>query len=88
MLAVYAILGFFTASSQLTGFHDVSSYTVTPAAGLSIATNDEVSTILLTDGAYALADFKTPVVPLIAGSSMSVTGSLNTDVNGDAVWMM
>ena len=39
------------------------------------AAEDEVMTTRLTDGAYALTDLRIPVVPLMAGSRQSLTGS-------------
>jgi hypothetical protein len=40
-----------------------------------IAADDEVMTTRFTDGAYALIDLRMPVVPLMAGSRKSLTGS-------------
>lgn len=40
-----------------------------------IAAEDEVMTTRLTEGPCALMDLRMPVVPLMAGSRKSVTGS-------------
>ena len=52
-----------------------------------MAANDEVMTTRLTEGALALIALRIPVVPLIAGSRISFTGSVNLKWNGEAVWI-
>jgi hypothetical protein len=52
----------------------------------SIAAEEDVTTTRLTDGACSLIDRNIPVVPLMAGSRQSCTGSLKCSLYGDAVW--
>lgn len=86
LLAGYAYSGF-RASSQVKGAHLLSSYTRSCFHGLMIAADDEVMTIRFTLGAYALMDLRIPVVPLIAGSRKSFTGSSTLKLYGEAVWI-
>lgn len=85
LLAVYAFSGL-KASSQVNGAHLLSSYIFSCFHGFIIAADEEVMTTRLTLGAYALIDLRMPVVPLIAGSRKSFTGSLTWKLYGDAVW--
>lgn len=50
-----------------------------------MAANEEVRTTRLTAGAYFLMASRIDVVPLMAGSRISVFGSVNLKWNGDAV---
>lgn len=59
----------------MNGAHLLSSYTFSCFSGLRIAAEDDVTTTRLTDGPYALIDLRIPVVPLMAGSRKSLTGS-------------
>jgi len=52
-----------------------------------MAADEDVRTTLFTVGACALMDLRIPVVPLMAGSRKSLTGSLTLRWYGDAVWM-
>lgn len=52
---------------------------------MTIEANEEVMTTLFTVGAWALMAFRIPVVPLIAGSKKSLTGSWTLKWKGDAV---
>lgn len=84
LLAVYAFSGF-KASSQVNGAHLLSSYTFSCFHGFIIAADEDVITTRLTLGAYALIDLRIPVVPLMAGSRKSFTGSLTWKLYGEAV---
>lgn len=44
-------------------------------------------TTRFTVGALALIALRIPVVPLIAGSRISLSGSVNLKWNGEAVWI-
>ena len=44
-------------------------------SGRSMVANEEVRTIRLTEGAYAVTALRMPVVPLMAGSCISLIGS-------------
>jgi hypothetical protein len=63
---------------QLTGFQSLSVYTYSgrsPLNGSTTEAKDDVMTTRLTVGPYSLTDFKTSVVPWIAGSRRSFTVS-------------
>jgi hypothetical protein len=77
LLALYVWEGS-KPSSHVTGFQFFSLYTFSCALTLTIDANEDVTTTLFTDGAWALIAFKIPVVPLIAGSKKSLTGFLIT----------
>ena len=63
------------ASSQVTGFQFCSLYTFGCFFAFTIAAKEDVMTTRFTDGAEALMALRIPVVPLIAGSKKSFTGS-------------
>jgi hypothetical protein len=50
-----------------------------------MAADEDVMTTRLTLGANALIDLRIPVVPLMAGSRHSFTGSFQVNWYGDAV---
>jgi hypothetical protein len=81
LLALYVWDGF-KPSSHVTGFQFFSLYTFSCALILTIDANEDVTTTLFTDGAWALIAFRIPVVPLIAGSKKSLTGSFTRKWNG------
>ena len=74
LLVLYVFSGSL-ASPQLYGAQYDSSYTLAWFSVFRMADDEEVTTTRLMLGALALIDLSSPVVPLIAGSRNSLTGS-------------